>query len=388
MSESTILHVDMDAFFASVSIRDDPTLVGKEVVVGGGARGVVLSANYAARKHGIRAAMPVARARRMAPQAIFISPSHNRYSEVSKAVMAIFRDFTPLVEPISLDEAFLDVTGAKRLLGSGREIGEKIRQRVANEQGITCSVGIAENKFIAKLASDHCKPNGLLEIPSEGILDFLHPLPVQALWGVGGKTTEQLHRLGLYKVGDIAATPIKTLVSALGESAGLALHDLAWGQDPRRVEVDEPDKSIGAEETFGHDLEDEAEILRELLRVIEKASARMRARNLVCYTISIKVRFADFRTISRAKTTNSPLSAITEIYQLASTLYRGLNLDRARLRLIGISLENLRPADEAPAQLILGEREKGWRDANAALDAATARFGKGAVRLARLVDPD
>jgi DNA polymerase-4 len=302
--------------------------------------------------------------------------------------MEIFRSFTPLVEPISLDEAFLDVTGAKRLLGSGVEIGQMIRAQVASQEGITCSVGVATNKFIAKLASDHCKPNGLLEITPAGLLDFLHPLPVEALWGVGAKTAESLHRLGLYKVGDLATTPVKTLSLALGEAAGRALHELSWGRDAREVELDEPDKSIGAEETFGQDLEDEAEILRELLRVIEKASARMRRRELVCYTISIKVRFADFRTITRSKSSDRPLSAITEIYQVASKLYAGLGLDRARLRLIGISLEALRPADQAPDQLILGERDKGWKDANAALDRATARFGKKAVRPARLVEPE
>jgi len=204
---ATILHVDMDAFFASVAEKDDPKLKGKAVVVGAGARGVVSAANYEARKFGIRAAMPVYRAKALAPHAVFVTPDHKRYSEVSAQVMQIFEDVTPHVEPISLDEAFLDVTGARKLLGSGRQIADLIRNRVEQEQGITCSVGIAHNKFIAKIASAHCKPNGVLEIDPEKVLDFLHPLPAAEIWGVGPKTNEQLAKLGLVTVGDIANTP-------------------------------------------------------------------------------------------------------------------------------------------------------------------------------------
>ena len=243
----------MDAFYASVAERDDSTLKGKEVVVGAGARGVVLSANYAARKLGIRAAMPVSRAQRMAPRAIFVQPDHARYSEVSSHVMEIFHSYTPLVEPLSLDEAFLDVTGSLRLKGTGREIAKKIREEVQGSEGITCSVGIASTKFIAKLASQHCKPNGMLEILPDRVLEFLHPLPVGAIWGVGPKTNEELLRLGLRKVGDIAHTPRSTLIRALGEGAGASLYELAWGRDYRDVTPDEPDKSISAAETFSED---------------------------------------------------------------------------------------------------------------------------------------
>jgi DNA polymerase-4 len=253
--QSTILHVDMDAFYASVSERDNPTLKGKAVVVGAGARGVVLSANYEARKFGIHAAMPVGRARRLAPHAIFIPPDHARYSEVSEGIMEIFQSFTPLVEPISLDEAFLDVTGAKRLLGTGREIAQAIRAKVEKQEGITCSVGIAPSKFIAKLASGHCKPNGILEIPADRILAFLHPLPVKAIWGVGPKTAEVLERLGLRTVEDIAKLPRTTLIRALGEASGASLYELAWGRDYRDVVIDEPEKSISAAETFAIDLD-------------------------------------------------------------------------------------------------------------------------------------
>jgi DNA polymerase-4 len=373
----------MDAFYASVAERDDPSLRGKAVVVGVGARGVVLSANYAARKYGIRAAMPVGRAKRMAPHAIFVTPDHQRYSEVSAKVMEIFESFTPLVEPISLDEAFLDVTGARKLLGTGREIAVEIRRQVEASEGITCSVGIAPSKFIAKLASGHCKPNGILEIPAERILNFLHPLPVNAIWGVGPKTAETLERLGLRTVADIANLPRTTLIRALGQASGASLYELAWGRDYRDVTPNEPDKSISAAETFAQDLDDPEEILQEFLRLTEKAAARLRENNYYAKTISIKVRFADFSTISRSKTLPLPIDSTHDIYEIAKSLYLALNLDRARLRLVGISLDNL--SEAAPEQLLLGAREKGWREADTAIDRAKLRFGGGSVRPGRLI---
>ena len=380
---ATILHVDMDAFYASVAERDDPSLRGKAVIVGVGARGVVLSANYAARKYGIRAAMPVGRAKRMAPHAIFVTPDHQRYSEVSAKVMEIFDSFTPLVEPISLDEAFLDVTGARKLLGTGREIAVEIRRKVEASEGITCSVGIAPSKFIAKLASGHCKPNGILEIPADRILNFLHPLPVNAIWGVGPKTAETLERLGLRTVADIANLPRATLIRALGQASGASLYELAWGRDYRDVTPNEPDKSISAAETFAQDIDDPEEILQEYLRLTEKAAARLRENGYYAKTISIKVRFADFSTISRSKTLPLPIDSTHEIYEIAKALYLALNLDRARLRLVGISLDNL--SEAAPEQLLLGAREKGWREADTAIDRAKLRFGGGSVRPGRLI---
>jgi DNA polymerase IV len=381
----TILHVDMDAFYASVAERDDPTLKGKPVVVGMGARGVVSSANYEARKFGVRSAMPLGQARRLAPHAIFVPVNMERNAEVSHHIMEIFHSFTPLVEPLSLDEAFLDVTGSQRLHGDGRVIAAKIRARVESEEGITCSVGIAPSKFIAKLASTYAKPNGMLEIEQSRILEFLHPLPVSAMWGVGPKTNEELQRIGLTKIGDIAQTPRATLIRALGQSAGETLYELAWGRDYRSVTTDEPDKSIGAEETFLIDLDNHEEILRELLRMVERASHRLRDRGLVSKTIAIKIRFADFTTISRSKTVPLPISGVQECYEVVRNLYKGLKLDRARIRLVGVSLENLSDGTGSPQQLLLGEREKGWREATAAMDAATKRFGRGSVRPARLV---
>ena len=386
MSESTILHVDMDAFFASVEERDNPALKGKAVVVGTGVRGVVSAANYEARKFGIHAAMPVGRAKRLAPHAIFVPPNMSRYSEVSSHIMEIFRSVTPLVEPLSLDEAFLDVTGAKRLLGDGREIAKQIRAKVEASEGITCSVGIATTKFIAKLASGRCKPNGMLEIAEDRVLEFLHPLPVNAIWGVGPKTNEELQKLGLRTVADIANTPRQTLIRALGEAAGASLYELSWGRDYRDVEPEEVDKSISAAETFDTDTEDQEIVLRELLRLTEKATYRMREKDFSARTISIKVRFADFKTISRSKTVPLAISATHEVFEVVKALFLSLKLDRARIRLVGVSLDGLEDGIDASEQLVLGERENGWRQATAAMDKASARFGQGSVRPARLFD--
>ena len=386
MSEQTILHVDMDAFFASVEERDNPAIKGKAVVVGTGVRGVVSAANYEARKFGIHAAMPVGRAKRLAPHAIFVPPNMSRYSEVSSQIMEIFRSVTPLVEPLSLDEAFLDVTGAKRLLGDGREIAKQIRAKVEASEGITCSVGIATTKFIAKLASGRCKPNGMLEIASDRVLEFLHPLPVNAIWGVGPKTNEELQKLGLRTVADIANTPRQTLIRALGIASGASLYELAWGRDYRDVEPEEVDKSISAAETFDTDTEDQEIVLRELLRLTEKATYRMREKDFSARTISIKVRFADFKTISRSKTVPLPISATHEVFEVVRNLFLALKLDRARIRLVGVSLDGLEDGIDASEQLMLGEREKGWRQATAAMDKASARFGQGSVRPARLFD--
>ena len=384
--ESVILHVDMDAFYASVAELDNPQYKGKALVVGAGARGVVLSANYEARKFGIRAAMPVGRAKRMAPHAIFIAPEHHRYAEISERVMQIFHSFTPLVEPISLDEAFLDVTGSRKLFGDGREIAQKIRAQVEKQEGITCSVGISQSKFIAKLASQHCKPNGMLEIKSDRILEFLHPLPVRAIWGVGPKTAESLDRLGLHTVADIANTPRATLIRALGDATGESLYELAWGRDYRDVVPDEPEKSIGNEETFARDIDSPEEILREFLRMTEKSTARLRERNLFAKTVSIKIKFADFTSITRSKTLPLGIDGTQEVYEIVKKLYLALRNEGARIRLVGVSLGNLQ--DDSPVQLEFGAREKGWRDADTAIDKAKARFGRESVRPGRLIEPE
>ncbi len=386
-SGCSVLHVDMDAFYASVSLIDHPELRGTPVIVGGGDRAVVLSATYEARKFGVHSAMPMSRARRLCPTATVLHPDFTRYSEVSAAVMEVFRSVTALVEPLSLDEAFLDVSGAVRRLGPPTHIGETIRARIHDEQGITCSVGVAPNKFLAKLASTRAKPDGLLVVPADEVVAFLHPLPVGALWGVGEKTEETLSRLGLRTVGDLARIPRSTLERALGQAAGAHLAALAWGRDERVVVPHEPDKSLGAEETFGTDVDDPEIVLRELLRLSTKVAGRLRAAGYAGRTVSLKVRFADFTTITRAKTLRDPTDVAQEIYATARALYEGLGLDRARLRLVGVRLEGLVDADTRPEQLVLDAPEHGRRDAELAVDQAARRFGPGAIRPGSLVDP-
>ncbi len=384
----TVLHVDMDAFYASVELRSRPELVGTPVIVGGlGSRSVVLSATYEARAFGVHSAMPMMRARRLCPQATVISPSHGVYDEASRGVMEVFRSITPLVEPLSLDEAFLDVAGTQRRLGSPRQIGELIRARVVDEQGITCSVGVAATKFVAKLASARAKPDGLIVVPRDDVIGFLHPLPVGVLWGVGDKTEEALTRLGLRTIGDIAHTPVATLQRALGPAAGAHLSALSWGRDERSVVAHEPDKSIGAEETFSRDVDDPAVVRRELLRLSERTAARLRAGDMVGRTISIKVRFADFTTITRAKTIREATDVARVVYETARGLYDALGLQRARIRLVGVRVEGLTPTGTTPRQLALGGSGEEWRAAEQASDRAAARFGAGAVRPATLVDP-
>jgi len=384
----SVLHVDMDAFYASVELRSRPELRGRPVIVGGGTRGVVLSATYEARTFGVHSAMPIMRARRLCPQAVVLPPSPATYREASAGVMELFRSVTPLVEPIALDEAFLDVSSARRRLGRPAQIGEWLRARVADEQEITCSVGVAGTKFVAKLASARCKPDGLLVVPRADVVSFLHPLPVGALWGVGERTGEILVRLGLRTVGDLAHTPVGTLQRALGGAVGAHLAALAWGRDERLVVATEPDKSVGAEETFGRDVDDPVVIHRELLRLSDRTAERLRATAQRGRTVSIKVRFADFTTITRSRTLTDPTDIGREIYDTARSLFDALGLQRARLRLVGVRVEGLRPAQAAHRQLRLGERDAGWREAELAVDRASRRFGAGSVRPAALVSAD
>ena len=383
----SILHVDMDAFYALASLLSRPELKGTPVIIaGGGNRGVVLSATYEARAFGVHAAMPTARARRLCPQATVVAPDHARYERISCAVMAVFDSVTPIVEPLSLDEAFLDVSGALRRLGTPRQIAQGIRDTIADEQGITCSVGVATTKFIAKLASGLAKPDGLLVVPEAEVVDFLHQLPVGALWGVGERTEEVLQRLGLLTVADIAHTPVDTLRRALGDNAGPALHALAWGRDSRSVMPTRRERSIGADETFSYDVDDPAYIHRELLKLSDRTAARVRAAGMVGRTISIRVRFSDFTTITRSKTLRDPTDVSHDIYATARALYDALGLQRARLRLVGVRMEGLMDSDQAPIQGLLDEPEHSWRDADRAVDRASARFGAGAVRPASLVE--
>ncbi|MEU4678066.1 DNA polymerase IV [Micromonospora sp. NPDC023737] len=384
-SGSPILHVDMDAFFASVEVRRRPELRGRPVVVGGlGPRGVVSSASYEARRYGVRSAMPMMRARALCPHAIYLPPDFTAYSDASRAVMQIFRDVTPLVEPLSLDEAFLDVTGARRLFGSPAEIAGKIRARVAREQGLTCSVGVAPSKFVAKLGSTRAKPDGMLVVPASRVLEFLHPLPVDALWGVGERSAQALRRLGLATIGDLAEAPYGMLRKAVGEASAGHLHALARGRDPRAVSPEHVEKSIGAEVTFDVDVTDPLEIRRALLALADKVGGRLRRAGQVGRTISLKVRLADFRTVTRSRTLPVATDTAREMFDTVWALWTAL-APAEPVRLVGVRAEGLAAAQETPRQLTLGAPERGWREAEAAADAAAARFGRSVIGPASLL---
>ncbi|RZQ59895.1 DNA polymerase IV [Amycolatopsis suaedae] len=375
----------MDAFFAAVELRTRPELADKPVVVAGaGPRSVVLSANYPARVFGVRSAMPVGAAKRLCPHAVYLPPTRGLYGEVSRGVMAIFAEFTPLVEPLSLDEAFLDVSGALRRLGTTpARLGAELRGRVQAEHGITCSVGVAPVTFVAKLASGMAKPDGMVVVPRAEVLDFLHPLPVSALWGVGKRTEEHLRRLGLATIADVARTPVASLRRSLGTAVGEHLHALANGRDDRQVVPDTPDKSIGAEHTFDTDVTDRARLDRELLRLAERVGATLRSRGRRGRTVSIKVRFADFRTITRARTLLSPTDVARQIHATAVALLTEQG-DTGPVRLLGVRVEGLSD-DEAGEQLAFESGEPRWREAEVAADVARSKFGSAAIRPASLL---
>jgi DNA polymerase-4 len=328
--------------------------------------------------------MPSVRARALWPHAMYLPPDVTACSAASHAVMAIFRDMTPLVEALSLDEAFLDVAGAQRLLGRPAQIARTIRARVLDEQQLTCSVGVAPTKFVAKLGSTRAKPDGMTVVPAGQVLDFLHPLPVDALWGVGDKAAETLHRLGLNTVGDVARAPLGMLRASVGEAAALHLHELSWGRDPRRVVSEHVEKSIGAETTFDTDVSDPSVIRRSLLALSDKVGARLRAAGQVGRTVTIKVRLADFKTVNRSRTLPATTDVAREIFDLSWALFEALGRAH-QIRLIGVRVEGLVAATTASRQPTLGEPERGWREAEAAADAVAARFGRSVVGPASLL---
>jgi DNA polymerase-4 len=384
----TILHVDMDAFYASVEQLRDPELRGRPVIVGApGARGVVAAASYEARVFGIHSAMPSTQAQRLCPHAVFVAGDHQHYGEISQRVMAIFTSFTPMVEAISLDEAFLDVTGARRLHGDGPTIGAKIRAAVLHEEGLTCSVGVAPSKFVAKLASEAAKPRvgrqgpepglGVKVVEAADVLAFLHPLPVQALWGVGPKTLEKLHRIGVDTIADLAGLDERTTVAALGVANGAHLRRLSMGLDDREVVPEQRAKSIGHEETFARDHHRLDTLHLELVRLGDSVAARLRGAGMAGRTISIKVRFHDFRTITRSVTLPSVVDTGPDVVRAASEL-----LDRIDptpgVRLLGVHVSQL--ADGSARQLSLDDVEApSWDDATGAIDAIRARYGADAI---------
>jgi DNA polymerase IV len=399
--EPGILHVDMDAFFVSVELLRRPELRGQPVVVGGaGRRGVVAAANYEARAFGVHSAMPSSRAQRLCPHAVFLPGDYAHYVEVSDGVMAILRSYTPLVEPLSLDEAFLDVSGARRLFGPAPEIAARIRARVQDEQGLVCSVGVAPNKFLAKLGSEAAKPKadrrgtragtGVTVIRPGEELAFLHPLPVQAIWGVGPATLTRLERFGVRTVGDLADLSLAALTGAVGDAHGRHLHRLAHGVDDRRVEPHQRPKSISHEETFPQDHHRHDVLRRELVRLSDAVAGRLRASGLSGRTVVLKVRFGDFHTITRSTTLPHPVSSGTAIARAAKELLAGVDPSPG-VRLIGVSVGQLGDGDNR--QLTFDDLDRDddtsdWDDASAAMDEIRSRFGAKAVGPATLAGVD
>ena len=378
-----ILHIDMDSFFVEVERLFDSRLVGRPVAVGGtGRRGVIASASYEAREFGVRSAQPTATALRLCPHLEVVAPSHGRYGEVSVEVFAVFRSFTPLVEGVSLDEAFLDVSGLTRHYDSPVDIGEEVRARIRSELGLPSSVGVASTKFIAKLASEEAKPDGLRYIPAEGQLDFLHSLPVRALWGVGPATRASLDRLGVQTVGDIAELPEPAISAAVGPTAGRHLLDLSRGLDPRSVEPDTKAKSLSVEQTYSTDLEGQELVEAALLAHAQRLSMRLRRAGVAARTVSVKVRYGDFTTLSRSRTLDGPVNGARDLYRIGVELVRLLE-DTNPVRLLGLTGSSLETAT-APRQLGLGDSPN-WDRLEDAVAEVRERFGDSAVAPARLV---
>jgi DNA polymerase-4 len=388
-----ILHVDMDAFYVGVELRRRPELRGKPVVVGGtGRRGVVAAASYEARRYGVFSAMPSARAVQRCPDAVFLPGDHELYGQVSRQVHEIFGSVTPSIEPLALDEAFLDVTGSIRLFGSARAIADLVRDRIRDELDLASSVGGGTSKFIAKLASKAAKPritptgvqpgHGVLLVPPGGELAFLHPLPVSSLWGVGPATLSKLERLAVRTVGDLAALDLAALVAALGPAHGTHLHDLSWARDDRPVEVDREAKSIGHEETYPHDKHTLDELGREVVRLADGVSARLRAAGTGARTVTLKLRFGDFTTITRATTLPAPVSTTHALVEAVMPMLERIDVSPG-VRLLGVSTSGF----GAPAvQLTLDDlfadepsTEEEWVAASGTIDAIRERFGETAI---------
>ena len=382
----TILHVDLDAFYAAVEQRDDPKLRGKPVLVGGSIkRGVVASCSYEARVFGIKSAMPMAEAMRRCPRAIVVSHRMDRYVDASRTFFKILGDYSPEVEGLSLDEAFIDCTGAERLLGDGPTIARAIKQRVTAETSLVASVGVAPIKFAAKIASDIDKPDGLRVVTPEGLLPFLHGLPVTRLWGVGEATRTALASMGLATIADVARYPEAALIGRLGEITGRHLGALARGEDPREVHSEREAVTIGHRETFEHDLEDKGELAVTLLDQADRVAARLRSAELRARTVTLIIKYDDFRQITRRTTLDAATSDGGVLARTAVELLAKVPIESrkgGRVRLCGISADNLEPRD-APRQLGFDEatRAKGER-LGSTIDKLSAKFGKGTIRRA------
>ncbi|MEM8906127.1 MAG: DNA polymerase IV [Actinomycetota bacterium] len=399
MATASILHADLDAFYASVEQRDRPELLGRPVIVG---EGVVMAASYEARIVGVRSAMNGGEARRRCPHAVVVPPRMEAYAEASKAVFACFDDVTPLVEPLSIDEAFLDVSGARRLLGEPRTIAEALRARVRDEVGLPLSIGVARTKFLAKVASQRAKPDGLLVVEPDAEMAFLHPLPVEALWGVGPVTAERLHDQGIRTVGQLAETPEDTLVGLLGPASGRHLRHLAWNRDPRPVETGRRDRSMGAQRALGHRRRTVDELRLEILALTEKVAGRLRRAERLTRTVTVRYRDASMTGSTRSRTLSEPTDQTASLTGIAVDLLRdlvdgpegpGSALARNGCSLVGITFSNLCRPDAVQLSLDLADTDPsnrsgaappGSADLDEAVDAIRDRFGGAAVGRASL----
>ena len=380
-AERMILHVDMDAFYASVEQLDDPSLEGQPVVVGGlGPRGVVATANYPARKFGVHSAMPMGRARRLCPQARFIRPRMERYREKSSEVFRILRNFTPLLEGLSLDEAFLDVTGSLKLFGGPEEIGVRVKQEIQQLTGLTASVGMAHNKFLAKLASDAQKPDGLLWVRPDQVRAFLDPMPVSRLWGIGKQTAPRLRALGILTIGQLRRADDTALQPVLGNRVG-HFQRLARGEDERPVETSRPDKSISHEVTFDSDIVDGSELLAELQRQAESVARRLRAQGLMARTVVVKIRDGSFRTVTRSRSLRACTSNTRTLYRMARALFENWRASHRAtpIRLLGVGAAGLEPAN-AGEQAVGDRRDsRADRDLDRVFDDINRRYGEAGI---------
>jgi nucleotidyltransferase/DNA polymerase involved in DNA repair len=388
--KSIILHVDMDAFFASIEQRDNPFCRGKPVIVGsdpkeGKGRGVVAACSYEARRYGIHSAMPISQAYHRCPNATFLRPRMRRYQEVSRSIREIFYYFTPLVEPISIDEAFLDITGSLRLFGTPEQIANSLKKEIREKENLCASVGIAPNKFLAKMASAHCKPDGLLIIKEKEVKNFLHPLPISKLWGVGKKTEQKLAGLGIETIGQLAALKKEYLESLFGK-AGIHLWYLSQGIDNREIEPIHEAKSISHEITFEEDIDDVEIIKKLLLSLAQNVARRARQNNMRGYTVTLKLRYSDFHTINRSQSKSEPLDTAEEIFCNVKDIIEKINLSGKKIRLIGISLSNLISAEFEQISMFREGKEK-KKKISQAEDKIINRFGDDSITRALLIKP-
>jgi DNA polymerase IV len=383
----TIIHVDMDAFYASVEQRDHPELRGKPVIVGGvKGRGVVCAASYEARKFGVHSAMPVATARRLCPQGLFVPVRMQHYAEIGRQIRAIFLSFTPLVEPLSLDEAFLDVHGCEGLFGPAPEIARQIKLRIRAEMGLIASVGVAPNKYLAKLASDFGKPDGFMVLPPDQVKEFLAPLPVGRIWGVGAKGEKRLHDLGIRTIGQIAALSEKALSDRFGEM-GRHIWYLARGQDDRAVVADREAKSVSTETTFAHDIGDRASLRVWLLDLVDHLASRLRHEGIWARTLDVKIRSSDFRTVTRSTTLAEATNLTNVIWKAAAGLFeRSLTNELLPVRLLGVGATKLTRAPIVQGSLFEDNSHSRQTAIEQTIDMIRAQFGSESIQRGSLID--